>query len=72
MVGTGGAHKLRWATGGRGKRGGLRVITLYGGQALPAFLVAVFGKGEKANLMQAERNELRKLLRELVVKYFKG
>lgn len=72
MVGTGGARKLRWAGRGKGRRGGVRVITFYGEPPVPVFLLTVFGKGEKANLTQAERNELRRLLAALVEAYRAG
>jgi len=48
MEGTGGARKLRWARPGAGKSGGLRVVTFYGGPALPVFVLSVFAKNEKA------------------------
>src|SRR5205085_2827775 len=69
MVGTGGARKLRWGAKGRGKRGGARAITYYGGPNLPVFLLAVFSKGERANLTKAERNELREVLSRMVTEY---
>jgi hypothetical protein len=72
MQGTGGARKLRWGAKGKGKRGGARVIAFYGGPRVPVFLLAVFGKGEKANLTKAERNELRQVLASLAVEYRKG
>ncbi len=72
MQGTGGARKFRWGAKGRGKSGGVRVVTFYGGAPIPVFLLTVFGKGEKANLTKAERNELRKILSDLVVNYRKG
>lgn len=72
MAGTGGARKLRWAAGGKGKSGGVRVITFYSGPPVPVFLLTAFGKGEKANLSKAERNELRKVLGELAAAYRKG
>jgi len=72
MPGTGGARKLRWGAKGKGKRGGARVITYYGGPELPVFLMAVFAKGERANLTKAERNELREVLASLAVEYRKG
>ena len=71
MVGTGGARKLRWAIKGRGKSGGIRVITFTGGAGVPVFLLTAFGKGEKVNLTKVERNELRKVLRGLVEAYRK-
>lgn len=58
MQGTGGVRKLRWARGGRGKSAGVRVIYYYHSEALPLYLLTVFGKSEKANLSKAERNEL--------------
>ena len=69
IPGTGGARKLRWAVGGRGKRGGARVITYYGGPGIPVFLLAIFGKGAKTDMTQAERNELRGVLGKLAGAY---
>lgn len=65
MRGTGGARKVRFAGRGKGKSGGYRVITFYGGGDIPVFLLDVFGKGSKANLSAAERNELKQLLTRL-------
>ncbi len=72
MVGTGGARKLRWGTQGRGKSGGIRVVTFFSGPPVPVFLLTVFGKGERINLTKAERNTLRKVLAELVTEYRRG
>jgi hypothetical protein len=72
MPGTGGARKVRWAARSKGKSGGVRVITFYSGPRIPLFLLTVFGKGEKADLTAAERNELRKSLGELVDEYRRG
>ncbi len=69
---SGGARKVPWAGPGRGTRGGVRVITFYGGPPAPVFLLTVFGKGERANLTGAERNALRKILGELATEYRKG
>ena len=71
MQGTGGARKLRWAAKGRGKSGGARAITFYGGPKMPVFLLTVFAKGDRANLSKAERNELRAVLMDLVAEYRK-
>jgi len=65
IQGTGGIRKLRWARSGRGKSGGVRVIYYFHSEALPLYLLTVFGKGEKADLSQAERNELAKLVQVL-------
>jgi hypothetical protein len=59
----GGIRKLRWALPGGGKRGGARVIYFFHNETLPVFLVALYGKNEKANLSEAERNAMAKLVR---------
>lgn len=56
----------------RGKSGGYRVITFYSGSGIPLFLLNVFAKGDRVNLSQAERNELRRELTGLVEDYQKG
>jgi hypothetical protein len=72
IPGTGGARKVRFAGRGKGKSGGYRVITFYAGASLPVFLLTVFGKGDKVDLSQAERNQLRQELAGLVDDYRKG
>lgn len=72
MPGTGGVRKLRVAASGRGKRGGARVIFLFGGDDVPVFLLAVFAKNEKSDLSQSERNTLAKLSAELIQGYRSG
>ena len=62
IQGTGGIRKLRWARGGRGKSGGVRVIYYFHSYRIPLYLLTVFGKGEKADLSKGERNELAKLV----------
>ena len=66
---TGGVRKLRWALPGGGKRGGARVIYYFHNESLPVFLLAAYGKSEKANLTKAERNAIGKLVPMLVVEY---
>ena len=65
MPGCGGARKLRVARPGKGKSGGYRVITYFGGADIPVFLLTVFGKNEKANLTRSERNMLAGLTKTL-------
>jgi len=69
MQGTGGIRKLRWSALGKGKSGGVRVIYYYHDGTMPLFLLTVFGKGEKANLSRAERNELAKFTSLLLKQY---
>ncbi|KLE36114.1 type II toxin-antitoxin system RelE/ParE family toxin [Aurantiacibacter luteus] len=59
MQGTGGVRKARLAGRGKGKSGGYRIVWYFGGSDIPVFLLTVFGKDEKANLTQGERNALR-------------
>jgi hypothetical protein len=66
---TGGVRKLRWALAGAGKRGGARVIYYFHSENLPVFVLAAYGKNEKANLSQAERNAISKLVPILVAGY---
>jgi hypothetical protein len=69
---TGGVRKIRWALAGRGKRGGARVIYYYHNERLPVFLLAAYGKNEKANLSMAERNAMKRLIPILVAGYPAG
>jgi hypothetical protein len=63
---TGGIRKLRWAQAGRGKSGSIRVVYLFHSEWMPLYLLAAFGKNEKANLSRAERNALATAVRQLV------
>jgi hypothetical protein len=72
IPGTGGARKVRVAGRGKGKSGGYRVITFYTGRDVPVFLLNVFSKGDRVDLSQAERNELRKELVGLAEDYRTG
>ena len=69
MPGTGGYRKLRFARPGMGKRGGVRVIYLYGGEDLPIFLITVYSKSEKGNLSKAEQNALAKMAKSFFADY---
>lgn len=68
---TGGVRKLRWAAKGSGKRGGARVIYYFRDLNMPVFLLAVFGKGERADLTMSDRHALAGLVDELVGEYGK-
>jgi hypothetical protein len=69
IPGSGGARKLRVAGRGKGKSGGYRIITYFGGDDIPVFLMSLFSKGEKANLSKAEVNELNRLLSTFAAEY---
>lgn len=70
MSGTGGVRKLRWSSGlnDKGKSGGVRVIYHYSDDLL-IVLITLFGKSDKENLTQAERNTLKRLVPGLIAKY---
>ncbi len=71
IPGTGGVRKVRWALQGRGKRGGARVIYFFHNEAMPLFALTAYAKNERADLSQAERNDLRRLTDLLVDGYAK-
>lgn len=58
VSGGGGIRKVRFAIGGRGKSGGVRIIYYFHNERVPVFLLAVFAKNEQANLTRAETNLL--------------
>ena len=58
---TGGLRKLRWSAGGKGKRGGARVIYYFHSERMPLYLLTVYAKGEKVDLSSEERRGLSKL-----------
>ena len=66
IQGTGGIRKLRWARKGSGKSGGIRVIYYYHSEIMPLYLLAAFGKNEKSNISDKEKNILSKAIKELV------
>jgi hypothetical protein len=72
IPGAGGARKVRIAGRGKGKSGGYRVITFYSGSSIPVFLLNVFSKGDRVDLSQAQRNEIRKELAALAQDYRAG
>ena len=66
LKGTGGCRKFRFAEPGRGKSGGYRIIHFFTGPDIPVFLLAVFAKGEKDNITDAEAKQLATLTKRLV------
>ena len=66
IQGTRGIRKLRWARGDKGKSGGIRVIYYFHSEIMPLYLLAVFGKNEKANISAEEKKILSKAVKELV------
>ena len=54
---------------GSGKSGGYRTLFVFGGVAVPLFLVGVFAKNEKGNLTKAEQAHLVQLAKTLLTTY---
>ncbi len=69
IQGTGGFRKVRVGRDNMGKRGGGRVIYILRNEHFPIFLMAAYGKNDKANLTKAERNELPRIADGIFAKY---
>ena len=65
IQGTGGVRKLRFASSGRGKRGGARVIYYYLDQALPLYALLVYPKNTKTDLTSADKKAVSTLVETL-------
>ena len=60
---TGGVRKVRFARKGQGKSGSYRIV--YYNDNNPVYLFTVFGKNEKANISDAEKNALYKIVQDI-------
>jgi len=69
MTGTGGVRKVRWARENEGQSGGFRVIYYYYNENIPIFALKVYPKNVRDSLTQGEKNQLKKIVRELVQQY---
>lgn len=69
IPGGSGIRKVRFAIGGMGKRGGVRIIYYFHNERVPTFLLAVFAKNERANLTRAETGILGDAAKLLARKY---
>lgn len=66
ISGTGGVRKLRWVLPGGGKSGGVRLIYYYHDERMPLYLFTMFGKNEKDNLNDKEKNGLKVVVKNIV------
>ncbi|HET9982321.1 MAG TPA: type II toxin-antitoxin system RelE/ParE family toxin [Longimicrobiales bacterium] len=62
---TGGVRKMRLALPGRGKSGGARVIYYYGAAKGRIYLIAAYAKNVKADLSEADKAAIRRLVEVL-------
>lgn len=60
------SEKVRFGRQGTGKSGGVRIIYYFHDPGMPVYVLAGFGKNEKANLSPAERGMLRRLVEGLL------
>ena len=65
IPGTGGLRKLRSRLDNRGKSGGARVIYFFGGEHMPVYLLAVYGKSEATDLTPGEKKQMTALVAAL-------
>jgi hypothetical protein len=65
----GGIRKVRVGLGGRGKRGGARVIYFYHHDRMPVFLLTAFAKNERVDLARTEIHELAKAVKAIAKSY---
>lgn len=59
IKGSGGCRKVRMAGKGKGKSGGYRLITYYGGPQSPLFLLTIYSKSDKVNLSKEQVETMR-------------
>ena len=69
ISGTGGMRKLRIAGKGKGKSGGYRAITFFSGVDVPVFLITIYGKSQKENITDAEKNVMKSLAGAIIEIY---
>lgn len=62
---SGGVRKARWAAGGKGKSGGVRVIYYWVTADAQIVLLTMYAKGEQENLSAAELKRVVKIIEEL-------
>ena len=61
IAGTGGVRKLRFAIGGRGKSGGVRVIYYHRSAKGRVYLITVYSKKEQDNLTAQEKKRMKQI-----------
>jgi hypothetical protein len=72
VPGTGGLRKLRIPLGGRGKRGGGRLIYWYHSEGCPVVLLFVFAKNQAEDLAPGRRKMLMRIAASLDEEFGSG
>jgi hypothetical protein len=61
---SGGLRKMRWATGGRGKRGGLRVIYYWAVARDQILMLFIYTKSEQGDLTTDQIKVLKRIVED--------
>jgi len=64
IPGSGGLRKVRWTIGGRGKRGGVRVIYYWAVVQDKILMLFMYAKNEQDDLSQEQLKVLRRIVEE--------
>ena len=66
ISGSGGLRKIRWKSGGSGKRGGLRVIYFWDVPMDIIYMLLIYKKNKQEDLTPNQLKTLRNLVKELL------
>jgi mRNA-degrading endonuclease RelE of RelBE toxin-antitoxin system len=61
---SGGLRKIRWSVGGRGKRGGVRIIYYWAPARETILMLLIYGKNEQDDLTPGQLRILKRLIEE--------
>jgi hypothetical protein len=64
IPGGAGVRKMRWASQGRGKRGGLRVVYYWAAQVQTFYMLYVYSKNQQGDLNATQIRTLARIVRE--------
>lgn len=62
IQGTGGLRKIRWSSGNKGKRGGVRIIYYWKSVDDHIYLMTLYAKNEMSNLTEKEKKLLKQMI----------
>lgn len=65
ISGTGGIRKVRWRAGGKGKRGGSRIIYFFYQVGMTVYLMACYAKNEKDDLSAQDKKQLKTIIEQI-------
>jgi len=66
IPGSGGLRKIRWKSGGSGKRGGLRLIYFWDVPKDTIYMLLIYKKSKQEDLTPNQLKTLRNLVKELL------